>query len=182
MKIHLVGNAVTILRSDLSYITVTKKHSAPFLPCTPTGRGNFFRKTILFSSHLWGVVTSGLRKVSSTIFQMLVSQVERKQLFPCSPGYMWFALICSFTLLSVHVISCMQLPVDDAISLQLSLKIPNMLFFPTVKLSFKLSQMHQMQILPTSQWSNQSEAVYLTVAHTPQISYLHFVYFLSLPC
>ena len=40
----------------------------------------------------------------------------------------------------------MQLPVDDAISLQLSLKIPNMLFFPTVKLSFKLPQM---QILPT---------------------------------
>ena len=76
----------------------------------------------------------------------------------------------------------MQLPVDDAISLQLSLKIPNMLFFPTVKLSFKLSQMHQMQILPTSQWSNQSEAVYLTVTHTPQISYLHFVYSLSLPC
>ena len=43
----------------------------------------------------------------------------------------------------------MQLPVDDAISLQLSLKISNMLFFPTVKLSFKLSKMHQMQILPT---------------------------------
>ena len=91
---------------------------------------------------------------------MLVSQVERKQLFPCSPGYMWFALICSFTLLSVHVISCMQLPVDDAISLQLSLKIPNMLFFPTVKLSFKLPQMQILLTKKVGQWSNQSEAVY----------------------
>ena len=53
-----------------------------------------------------------------------------KQLFPCSLVYMWFALICSFTLsLSVHVISCIQLLVDDVISLQRSLKL-SIYFFP----------------------------------------------------
>ena len=80
-----------------------------------------------------------------------VSVASRKE--TAFPLLSWVHVICSdissFTLLSVHVISCMQLPVDDAISLQLSLKISNMLFFPTVKLSFKLSKMHQMQILPT---------------------------------
>ena len=108
---------------------VTKEHRAPFFPWTPTGHENFFRKTILFSSDLWRVVTSGLRKVSSTIFQTVVSQVDRKRLFPCSPGYMWFALICSFTLLSVLVISCIQLLVDDAISLQRSLELSICLFW-----------------------------------------------------
>ena len=54
-----------------------------------------------------------------------------KQLFPCSLVYMWFALICSFTLsLSVHVISCIQLLVDDVISLQRSLKL-SIYFFPS---------------------------------------------------
>ena len=80
----------------------------------------------------------------------------------------------------------MQLPVDDAISLQLSLKIPNMLFFPTVKLSFKLSQMHQMQILPTKkvgQWSEVTNQKQLFDGHphSTNIVFAFYVLFVGRP-
>ena len=107
----------------------------------------------------------------------MVSQVERKQLFSCSLGHMWFALICFFTLaLIVHVISYIQLLVDDVISLQRSLKLSK-IFFRLITNSRSIQYLfcqhnkwtHRIYLNVASQWnrrkvkgqkSNQLVAVY----------------------
>ena len=125
MKIHVVGNAVTIPRFKLSQITVKKKHGVPFLPCTPTGDEKFLSQNN-------PVLIRSMRRFNIWVKKGFFNHFPNsKQLFPCSLVYMWFALICSFTLsLSVHVISCIQLLVDDVISLQRSLKL-SIYFFPS---------------------------------------------------
>ena len=108
----------------------------------------------------------------------MASQVERKQLLSCSLGHMWFALICFFTLsLIVHVISYIQLLVDNAISLQRSLKLSKFFLRQTPgEFSTFFCQhnkwTHRIYLNVASQWNrrkvkgqrrNQLEAVYFKI-------------------